>query len=137
MDLSSDQNSLYFVERSLKKVNVINLSTEIMNTISENQLGDTNLYNTPHGLAVDPLDSNFVYVMNQGGSDTLFRVDITTGEKSLISSKDKGIGPELISTLGMTISDDGKFAFVVDTGSSAEAVLRIDLSTGDRIYISK
>tara|TARA_Y100000296_G_scaffold52180_1_gene59769 strand:+ start:127 stop:1410 length:1284 start_codon:yes stop_codon:yes gene_type:complete len=137
MDLSSDQDSLYFVERSLKKVNVINLSTEIMNTISENQLGDTNLYNTPHGLAVDPLDSNFVYVMNQGGSDTLFKVDITTGEKSLISSKDKGIGPELISTLGMTISDDGKFAFVVDTGSSAEAVLRIDLSTGDRTYISK
>lgn len=137
MDFSSDQSSLIIAERDQKNVKLINLSTELMITVSENQLGDSNLYNTPHGLAVDPLDNNYVYVMNLGGSDTLFRVNITTGDKTLISSKDKGIGPELISTLGMTISDDGKFAFVVDTGSSAEAVLRIDLSSGDRTYISK
>jgi hypothetical protein len=66
--------------------------------------------------------------------DNVIKYDLASGDLSLLSSKDKGVGPDLFSPSHIAIDSLGGKAFVFD--HVLKSIFRIDLITGDREIIS-
>lgn len=138
LDLAVDDNTLYYIERDTNILYKIDIALDSAFIISQNNVGDPYNYSTPHGLVLDPSDENFAYVINTGGDDALFRVNLITGEKNIIAkSGDRGIGTPLGTSLGVSISPDGQTAYVSDVSSDRDAIVRIEISSGNRTFLSK
>ena len=67
------------------------------------------------------------------GGNAVANVDQTTGNRTIISDKNSGLGPELFFVKDLAVTPDGDFV-VVDNG--LDAVVHVDQITGDRTIIS-
>jgi streptogramin lyase len=94
------------------------------------QIGAGPRIGEPVGVAVEA--SGDLVVIDRA-SQSVFRVDPTTGDRTLISGASVGAGP-LFEGLSSIAVDTGGDLVVVD--SSLPAVLRVDSATGDRSAIS-
>jgi streptogramin lyase len=78
-----------------------------------------------------PILPGDLLVADQGGA--IFRVDLSTGNREIISSSDVGSGPEFVSPIDLAVDSSG--AIVVSDGN-AHTVFRVDPSNGDRVALS-
>ncbi|HIF41834.1 MAG TPA: hypothetical protein EYQ74_12135 [Planctomycetes bacterium] len=84
-------------------------------------------------MAMDAASNRMLMV----GGDKLIEVDLTTGVRGLLSdwgAVGKGAGPILPYETGLAVSADGTTAYLTD--AVLDALVRIDLATGDRTIIS-
>jgi len=65
----------------------------------------------------------------------LLAVDITSGDRSIVSGMGIGSGPDFVTPRGVDIDDAGERAFVVDY--SLHAIIIVDLATGDRSMLTE
>ena len=75
----------------------------------------------------------FGYVVDEG-SDALFRIDLATGDLTLVSDNGTGVGPNFIGPRSVILNGAGDTAYVVD--SSLDALISVDLATGNRVVVS-
>ena len=66
--------------------------------------------------------------------DALFSIDLSTGDRTIVSSSTVGTGPDFESPWGIVLDSAGTTAYVMD--ASVDALFSIDLSTGDRTIVS-
>jgi len=64
----------------------------------------------------------------------LWRVDAATGDRVLLASREIGSGPDFQSARGVAVEAAGGTAVAVD--ATLDAVLRVELATGDRTPVS-
>ena len=136
MIFNQNESSIYLAERSNHTLYEFDYSTPTRTLLVDNPGGEDYPFSTPHDLVLDPLDSNYVYVSNAGGKQVI-KVNLSTGEKSLISSSERGDGPAITSPLGMTINSAGTKIYLADVSSTIEGILEVDIATGDRVFISR
>lgn len=91
-------------------------------------------FSSPSGVAFDGSAGagGFVYVTDTI-SDTLYRIDPSTGARTVVSSSTTGTGPAFVSPLDVSIHASGDL-IVVDESHSA--VFRVDPITGNRSIVS-
>lgn len=104
--------------------------------ISSATLGAGPTITAPTDLAVDA--SGDIFITDGGTSITskpaaLYRVDPLTGDRTVVSNRDTGVGPEFETFTfgGLSFDDQGDFLAV-----SRHTVFRIDKGTGDRTIIT-
>lgn len=84
----------------------------------------------PRGIAVE-FDGNLVVA--DRGIPAVVRIDITNGNRSILSGVCVGSGPELMDPRGIDVLEDGTIAVA---NAAANTTLRIDPITGDRTVLS-
>lgn len=89
-------------------------------------------------IALDLTNDRALVLTRANDEHTLYSVDLTSGDRTVISSKDRGLGP-LIKGGGredLVVSTDGSVAFYMNDGDS-NFLFAFDLQTGDRFVFSK
>lgn len=89
-------------------------------------------------IAVNP-DSSIAY--NFESYESILKVDLGSGNRSILASNSVGTGPSFRLVSGMAVSSDGNFIYATDGGDNIttaanSSILRIDTSTGNRTKIS-
>jgi glucose/arabinose dehydrogenase len=84
----------------------------------------------PVGVAVEADDTLLVI---DSGSNALYRVDPRSGDRSVVSSADRGKGRPFTNPHNVTVEADGGI-LVFDDGIAA--LLRVDPRSGDRTVVS-
>lgn len=84
------------------------------------------------GFALSPLEDT-IYVTT-AFDDSIYKVDVASGNRTLLSSPVVGSGPLIDGPAGITVSDDGQTLYVADPNTPA--IFSIDIATGTRKVIS-
>ena len=66
--------------------------------------------------------------------DELLKIDVTTGNRTIISSDTIGTGPTLSNSQDIVINSLGTIAFIAD--ATLDAIFSVDLATGNRSILS-
>ena len=98
----------------------------------------TGNFGFPAGIAYDDAVNRIIVIDEYPAR--LYSVDIDTGARSMISgqisfSTSTGRGPDLVWPRSVTVDADRQVAFVTD--DAYDAVIAVDLRTGDRQVIAK
>ena len=86
----------------------------------------------PTGIQLSP-DGESLYVID-ALTDALFRIDIGTGDRTVLSSATVGSGTNFAIGYGVAVNSAETVAYVCDI--SLDAVLAVDLATGNRTILS-
>lgn len=73
--------------------------------------------------------------VNFVGNSGLTRVDLATGERSILSGDGVGLGPDLVMGAEMVLDADGDLAIVADW--ERPAIVAVDLITGYRVILAR
>ena len=111
----------------------VNLDTGDRTTFTGDSIGEGISVSTggATGLALD-VDNNRLIIM-LASLDTLIAVDLTTRNRTILSSPDVGGGTDF-ETAGEITLDDNNILLVIDSG--VDEVIAVDLITGDRVMIA-
>lgn len=129
------ENIIYYTDRDNNFLYSVDLtSTNAPVILAENDADDSYNFSNPQYIVKDPIDSNSVYVLNWNGSNIILKVDLITGEKTLVAKR-TGDGPSMTSVESMDISSDGKTIYVNDR--TDDVIYAVDVDSGKRVIISK
>lgn len=89
------------------------------------------------GLVFDPIAGGQIYFMCDGGNLTtsIYKVEYTSGDRSLYSGPDRGLGPVFEGTFKDMVIDEGSGTIYVAM-SDPDRVFKVNWSNGDRTVIS-
>jgi hypothetical protein len=120
---------------SLAAVMTVDFSTGDRAILSDNAAGMGPTFRFPRGIVLDSANNRALVV------DTIppllaavVSVDLSTGDRAILSDNATGTGPNISSPLGIALDSANNRALVVD--ASLAAVVSVDLSTGDRAILS-
>jgi hypothetical protein len=133
--LNTTENIVYIADRDIPGVLEVDLLTGNRVIISDNSTGLGVDFSNPHGIQLDP-SGNTAYVLDNS-KDAIFQVDLATGNRQILSDSSNGIGINFSSPLGLGINLDGSKLYVVDSADSVDALIEVDISTGNRVIKSK
>jgi hypothetical protein len=120
---------------SLADVVVVDFSTGDRTILSDGVTGMGPNFSSPRGIALDSANNRALVVDSIPPLlAAVVAVDISTGDRSILSDIVTGLGPNFSSPLGIALDSANNRALVVD--SSLAAVVAVDISTGDRIILS-
>ncbi|MGL6161659.1 hypothetical protein [Microbulbifer sp.] len=144
--LDSANNRALVADPELGSLVSVELDTGLRTIVSgadpENegsQIGAGTAFSSPNAVALDALN-NRVLVADTG-TDSLFSVDLTTGNREVLSGTDADNGSVLIGA-GPTLEFPSAAALDVDNNrlllmdERLDAVIGVDLATGDRVILS-
>lgn len=136
LTFGATENIIYYTDRESNFIYQVDVSTaDPKVAIAENNIADTYNFNKSNSLLLDPIDNNSLYVLNWNGTDTLLKVNIATGEKTLVAEKNIVNGPSFGDTKEFAITSDGTTLYITD--NEVDAIFSINLITGNRVLISK
>jgi len=69
------------------------------------------------------------------GVDELIGMNILTGERRVISSKNVGLGPEFDAIVGIALNSNGQDLYLVSNINGFNGIMKVDLHSGDRSII--
>lgn len=108
-------------------------ATDALATLSDANVGSGPLFGPLADVAVAPGGSILAIDPGGAGNGALYRVDPSSGDRTIVSGNATGAGPALIEPISVVaLSDDA--AVVGDEGTGA--AVWIDLATGNRTWIS-
>ncbi len=91
---------------------------------------------SPFSVAIDS-DSNLAYVGNSNLSNArLFAVNLSTGNRTLVSDNSKGSGPALRAVTDVILDKDNNRLIAINGRITDEFVFTVDLATGNRTILS-
>jgi DNA-binding beta-propeller fold protein YncE len=120
-------------EHLIYKVNLVSGDrTVLSDTVSA---GTGTALNFPSDIGLD-IDGNRALVLNRGGvQENLMAVDLTTGDRSIVSGAGVGSGQEFGSNERLDLDMQNDRAFVYDL--AVGGVIVVDLTTGERAVATK
>lgn len=108
----------------------VDLATGDRSVVSSQTVGvGPQLYDI-YDIAIDS-SNNLLYLVNL---NTLFKVDLSTGNRTVVSNTTTGTGPSFSKASGLKVDVASQVAWLIDY--QLEAVLQVDLLTGDRFILS-
>ena len=120
---------------TLAAVMTVDSGTGDRATLSDHNAGAGPNFRFPRGVVFDSAHNRALVV------DTIppllaavVAVDLSTGDRAILSDDATGMGPNISSPLGIALDSANNRALVVD--SSLAAVVAVDLNTGDRAILS-
>lgn len=133
--LSSDGSTLWAIADGAALL-VIDVASGDRRIVSSSEVGSGPPAGTfIHGLGVNEIN-NLAFVNAQMlALSRLFSIDLSDGHRELVSSQDRGAGPEFGSLRDVAIHPDGESVLVMETANLIDApqrVLRVDPVSGDR-----
>ena len=103
--------------------------------VSDAATGTGPIWNFPRSLAFDPATGT-AFVLDYT-TDVLYAVDVATGNRSVVSDNvGAGTGPNFDVPHDMAPDFANNRVLVVDYGFGNDAILAVDLATGDRSFVS-
>lgn len=133
-DIFAASPRLLVVDSSASTLVAVDPATGDRSVLSGPGVGSGPAFEGPHGVALDPVQArNRALVMDTLGG-ALIAVDLSTGDRSVISSSLVGSGPAFFPAYDVAVEPDGAHAYTA--GLFTGAVTRIDLVTGDRVVVS-
>ncbi len=77
--------------------------------------------------------ANNQLLVSDWGLDAILGIDLDTGERRQVVARNQGEGVEMRSPGVMSVTEDQRYAYVLDNGGNAEKqFFRVDLATGNR-----
>ncbi len=110
----------------------IDPTTGAREIIYQDTVGTGPRMDSVRNVAVDPY-SNQAFVVEES---SLFRIDLSGGDRTLVSGPHAGGGVEITNAVDLALDLQNNVAYVLDRGVASGAVVRIDLTTGDRNLVS-
>ena len=130
-------NTLLGLDRGITKALFeIDMSTGNRTILSSNTLGTGILFEQPWALAYNPITDR-AYVANDdnaGQTDEIIEIDLSTGNRTILSDVNNGSGPTFSSPESLTMDLAHNRLLLVDRG--VDGVTAIDLVTGNRTILS-
>ncbi len=127
------------VDTTLDGVLAVSLSDGTQTIISSEKsgaevgTGDVSL-TSPRGIAVNSAGT-LAYVVGTG-ADAVVAIDLSNGNRSILSGAAIGTGTDFSSIRGITLDETGNRVLVSDAGNGFEGVISVDLTTGNRTELS-
>jgi len=142
--LDSTNNRALIVDTDLGAVLAVNLTTGVRTLISDSSKPNaTNAFVNPVDIALDSANNRVLVADNNYPLSAVVAVDLATGERTNLSTTpplpsfgalSRGFFPQLGSPLGIEVDSANNRALVLDP--IAGGLIAVDLSTGERSYIS-
>ncbi len=88
----------------------------------------------PNGAAVEYTPGSDALMVAGNITNAVLRVDLASGERSLVSGQGAGSGPEVVNMLDFVLDPQGATGYAADVG--ANVVVAIDMASGARRIIS-
>ncbi len=110
----------------------IDPTTGAREIIYQDTVGTGPRMDSVRNVAVDPF-SNQAFVVEES---SLFRIDLSGGDRTLVSGPHAGGGVELTNAVDLALDLQNNVAYVLDRGVASGAVVSVDLTTGDRSLVS-
>lgn len=135
--LNTAETKAYVIDNSFSadRLFEVDLVTGDRTILSDSSTGTGTNFGTPLALAYNPSDAD-VYVADSGISELgIFKVNLSTGNRSYVSSATTGAGPGLISPNAIVLNSDSTKAYVLD--KEVDALFEIDMQSGDRKILSR
>ena len=137
-----DEVYLLFTESWYDRLSLAELGTNNTTIVSDASHGGGTEFHNPTGVSAHPSNSNQVLVVNTGhGSDPfggggfVVAVDLSTGNRILVSGKGVGAGPKMIKPMRIEFSPlNPDYIWVSDEHAG---IFQIDIKTGDRVILSR
>ncbi|WP_347332968.1 hypothetical protein [Marinimicrobium locisalis] len=111
----------------------VDLDTAEYTTVSRSYIPETDqpTHHRVVSIVSDPKGDDHTYTLSSGDGN-LLRINLNTGERTVVSSSDYGVGTgdDLWGAESMVVMPDGKVAYA--SGSASSTLFRINLTSGDR-----
>ena len=134
--LNSDGDTAYLADFALDALFRVDLTTGNRTIVSSDSRGTGTEFSTPIGVTLDSAGET-AYVLDIS-LEALFRVDLATGNRTIVSDNSgRGAGMNFFSPRGIALNPSGETAYLLNRWPSAEAILAVNLSTGDRFIVSQ
>ena len=133
--LNLTEDKIYISDRDIPGILEVDLLTGNRVIVSGSSTGVGVDFSNPHGIQLDP-SGNTAYVLDNS-KDAVFEVDLATGNRRVLSDSSTGIGINFSSPLGLGINPDGSKLYVVDSAASLDALIEVDITTGNRVIKSQ
>ena len=128
-------NVAYVVDTTLDGVLTVNLATGDRAVLSSDGIRGAGVdITSPRDVDIDAANNRLLVV--DTNVEAVVAVDLTTGDRTIVSDVDVGMGPELPTPRGITLDSANNRALVAESGAGFEAVIAVDLTTGDRTELS-
>ena len=132
--LSGNNQTAYVLDDGLFALISVDLSNGNRTIISDNNTGVGQFFSFPHDLVLDEKNNRVLVVDNGFGIQSVQAVDLTSGDRTIVSNKDVGSGVDFISPKGIAADYLNNRVYVVDF--TLQAILEVDLGTGNRKVLS-
>lgn len=130
--LAPDESTLWVSEpQSLVRVQVTSGARVLA---SGPTVGSGLPLSTPRDLVVDALAQRVLLLDDVAGENALLAVDMSNGDRTLLSGVGHGSGPAFSAIAGLALDAAARRAYTVD--GDARSLIAIDLMTGDRSVLS-
>lgn len=145
IDIVVDENSgiYYAVDFEHEALYSLDPITKDIRVVSSASVGDGPVFTNPSSLVLDSLNG-VIYVADRastilGGTNSIFAVDLSSGNRSIVSGQGVGDGPSLLYLDELYLDDSGgrllvtgRKEFVSPTLQQIIPLAAVDLGTGDR-----
>jgi DNA-binding beta-propeller fold protein YncE len=128
-DLAHDSanNRLLLLDSTNGAINTMDTATFAAGTLFSGQIGEGPRFSSANSTAHDAT-GKYVFV---GGQGVIYRVELATGNREVVSGSGVGSGPSLSNVYDISVSPAGQLYVV-----NLNAVLRVDLATGNRVVVA-
>jgi hypothetical protein len=105
--------------------------------ISDDNTGSGDNFFTVIDIDLETGDNLFLLDLNLiSNLGSVFRLNTTTGERTIISNENIGSGPMLVDPKGITVDSFGRIFVACEDFDSTAIIYEVDILTGDRFIIS-
>lgn len=132
--LDSANDQVWVVDTDLSTISSVNLGSGAGSVLADSRVNSGKAFVTPVSVALDIAKSR-ILVVDQA-LDALIAVDLTSGNRHVISGLGIGEGPTLSLPQSVALDEINDRALVVDNWDGEEALIAVDLKTGNRKEIS-
>lgn len=121
-------------DRGLGALLAVDLASGDLSVISDSNIGVGPAFRAPEGVALDASNDRALVTDSILGS--LLAVDLASGDRSVISDKGTGAGPEFHFPTNIVLDPTNQRALVMEDSRGLNALLAVNLASGDRSVIS-
>lgn len=133
--LSPDNSRLYIFSGSQNALYSINTTTGATNLISNNSgTGSGDNFSSVGGIVINKTGDTAYITNNAFSGRFISSVNLSNGDRTVISSSVIGTGDDLVGIRKIDISEDGNLLYV--SNEDGKSLLSVEIATGNRSTIS-
>ena len=132
--LDANNNRVLIIDSSLDALLSVDLATGNRTIISNASTGSGKIFDNPTGVILDTNNNRNRALIIDNSLDSLVAVDLTTGNRTIVSDTRTGSGPAFSYLSAVSLDTINDRTFVIDWG--VRALVAVDLATGDRTIVS-
>ncbi len=132
--LDSNNNRVLVADSGLNAIVAVDLATGNRTVISDSGTGSGTNFVNLQGIVLDSNNNRVVAVDDAGVDSGIFAVDLSTGDRTVISDSSTGSGTNFFNPQDIVLDSNNNRVLVTDI--TLDAIVAVDLSTGNRAVIS-